>query len=97
MVVLKLLLIVPFPQLGLDDPQLLAQVIVPLALIDTFLDLLLNFRFQLENVQLPAQQDQRQLQPLHGMQLLQDLLLFGVVDGGVLGDIVGDEARVLGG
>ena len=31
------------------------------------------------------------------MQLLQDLLLFGVVDGGILGDIVGNVPRVLGG
>ena len=96
-VLLELLFIVALAQLGLDDPQLLPQIIVPLTLVDVLLDLLLNLGLQLEDIQLPAQQDHRQLQPLDRVELLQNLLLLGVVDRGILGDKIGDKGRVPGG
>ena len=96
MVLLQLFLLVTLSQLILDDAHLLAEVVVPLPLIDALLHLLLDLGLQLQNMKLPPQENGGLLQPLEGMELLENPLLVGIVDGGVLGDIIGNIARILG-
>ena len=96
MVLLQLFLLVALSQLILDDAHLLAEVVVPLPFIDALLHLLLDLGLQLQNMKLPPQENGGLLQPLEGMELLENPLLVGIVDGGVLGDIIGNIARILG-
>ena len=75
--------------------HLLAQIVVPLALVDVLLDLLGNFVLQLENLQFFRKQLHRQLQPLHGVRLFEKLLLIRIRNRTVLPDEVRNETCVV--
>ena len=87
----------PLAQLVLDGLHLLPQEIVPLLLGHLLPGLALDLRVQREDVHLPLEQLIQLLQPAHRVQLLQNFLLVGAAHGDVLGDIVGNIARLLAG
>ena len=67
-VAFALVFIVLFPQLLPDDLHLLAQIVIPLVLIQSGLGLLLNLRFYPEHFHLPLEQPQSRFQPPGGVQ-----------------------------
>ena len=91
-------LVVPvLPQFLLDHPHLLPQegvlLVLGHVLLDPALDVLLHF----QDLHLPVEQAVDLIQPLHRAQLVQDGLLVQHPHGDILGDEVGDIARVLAG
>ena len=81
-------------QLGLDDLDLLAQVILALVFIHLGLELVLDLIFDLEDLGLLAQQADHHRQAAGDAQLLQNLLLGVHLDGQVLRDEVSQPARL---
>ena len=75
--------------------HLLAQIVIPLALVDVLLDLLGNFILEFQNLQLFGKQLHCQLQPLHGVRLLEKLLLIRIRNRTVLPDEVRNETCVV--
>lgn len=77
--------------------QLLAQVIIPLVLVDVLLHLIVDLTLEAQDIELLRHRPHAQLQPVHGRQRLKDLLLVLIAEGGVLGDEIGQLARVVAG
>ena len=76
--------------------HLLAQIVVPLALVDVLLDLLGNFILEFQNLQLFGKQLHCQLQAPYGVHLLEKFLLVRIRDRAVLPDEVCDKACIVG-
>ena len=83
-------------QLVADDMQLLAQIVVALALVHAFLHLVGDLVFQLQNIQLFCQQLHRQLQPPDRMQLLEQLLFILIGKRRILADKIGHVSGIFG-
>ena len=78
-----------------DGAELLAQIVVTLALVNALLHLLRNFVFKAQDLKLLLHQRRGMLQPPHGMQLLKQLLLVLIGKGRMLTDDVRNEAGVV--
>ena len=79
-----------------DDVQLLAQIIIALVLVDILLHLIVDLAFQPQNVKLLRHHADAQLQPVNGRQRFEHALLVLVAERRVLGDEIGQLARVVG-
>ena len=91
---LVLVAVIGLPQLVLEDPDLGAEDLVPLGADQLVPDLALHFVLKAQHVVLPHQETVELPQPGEGGEFLQDLLLVGVAQGDVLGNIVRQEAGV---
>ena len=90
------LLGVVLPELLLDRLQLLAQEVLPLALLHLRLDLRLDLRAELEHLELAAQDRRDRAQPQLDVDLLEDLLALLGPDRAQRGrDEVAERARVV--
>ncbi len=89
------LLLVPLPELLLDRPQLLAQVVLALALVDPLLDLRLDLGAERDHLELAGEDLREPPQPGADVDLLEDLLLLGGRDAQRSGDQVGERRGVL--
>ena len=81
-------------ELGLDDLDLLAQVVFPLVLVHLGLDFVLNFVFEFEHLGLLAEQADDHSQAARDAELFEDVLLDAHLNADVLRDVVGEEAGV---
>ena len=81
-------------QLVLEDPDLGAQDLLPLGADQLVPDLALHLVLEAQDVVLPGQEAVELAQADVGGELLQDLLLVGVAEADVLGDVVRQEAGV---
>ena len=91
---LILIALVSLPQLVLEDPDLGPENLVPLVADQLVPDLALHLVLKAQHVVLPGQEGVQLPQPGEGGELLQNLLLVGVPQGDVLGDVVRQEAGV---
>ena len=89
------LLLVALPELGLDRPQLLAEVVLALALVDPLLDLGLDLGAELDHLELAGEDLREPAQPHGDVDLLEDLLLLRRRDPQRAGDQVGERRGVL--
>ena len=85
-VLLRLVLIFGIAKLLVDHVELFAQIVIALTAVYAVLYLLLQLRLQPNNIQLFRKHFYNEFQPLYGVQLLQNLLLFKIVERGVLRD-----------
>ena len=91
---LILLALFALPQLVLKDPDLGAEDLFPLRADQLVTDLALHLVLKAQHIVLPDQEAVELPQPREGGELLQDLLLVGIPQGDVLGDVVCQEAGV---
>ena len=89
------LLLVALAELLLDRPQLLAQVVLALALVDPLLDLGLDLGAERDHLELAGEDLREPAQPGADVDLLEDLLLLGGRDPQRAGDQVGERRGVL--
>ena len=81
-------------ELGLNDLDLLAQVVFLLVFIDLGLELVLNLVFDLEDLGLLTEHADHHHQAAGNAKLFEDLLLGCHIDRNILGDIVCQIARI---
>ena len=96
-VFLDLRLVVALTQLRADDLHLLPQEIVPLALVNALLGLVLDAVFQPQHLQLLGHELVGHLQAVDGMQILQHAHFLRIAEGRRLGQKVCDQARIVSG
>jgi len=86
-----------FPQLVGDDMQLLTKIVFPLIPVDILLDLVFDFGFGAQQLQLAVQKGDQLLQPIgcHGLlqQRLRPLWLHGHIAGNIIRDGTGIFGR----
>ena len=81
-------------QFGLDDLNLLAQIVVLLVFVDCGLDLLLNIALNAQNLGLLGQQTDEEGQTAVDVELFEHFLLDAEVDRDILCDVIGQIAGV---
>ena len=91
---LIVLTLVGLSQLVLEDPDLRAEDLLPLGADQLVPDLALHLMLKAQHIVLPCQETVQLPQPGKGGELFQDLLLVGIPQGDVLGDVVRQEAGV---
>ena len=89
--------VLAFAQFLTDHPHLLAQIVIPLILVDVGTGPLMNLRFHFQHFDLVTQELYRQLQPLHGIHHAKKFCFFLIVDAGILADGVGNETGIFAG
>src|SRR6202011_2773603 len=89
------LLRVAFSELVLDRLQLLAQEILPLALLHLGLNLRLDLRAELDDLELAVQDHRELAEPGAGIRQLEQVLLLLGLDPQRRGDEVGERIRLV--
>ena len=87
-------MLVAFTQFFANSAHLLTQVVVTLFLINMGSGLFLNIGFQLQHLHLLTQHLNSIFQATNRIQLAQKLCLLRIINTGILGNCVGDEAAV---
>ena len=96
-ILIKILIVLPFSQFIPDDTHLIAQVVIPLILVDGGTGFILDLRLQLEHLDFPGQVSNGHFQPAGRIELQQQLGLLREIQAGILSHGIRHKAVLIAG